>query len=78
MPNATGGYYYEIRVQGHLERHWETWFDGMALTAKPNGESLLSGVVRDQAALHGVIDRLRDLGISLLSVQRVEPHAGCT
>ena len=74
MPNGTGGNYYEIRVQGHLERHWETWFDGMILTAKPNGETLLSGSVRDQAALHGVIDRLHDLRLPLLSVRRVEPQ----
>ncbi len=74
MPNANGGYYYEIGVKGHLARHWETWFDGMTLNAKPNGETLLSGVVRDQAALHGVIDRIRDLGLPLLSVRRVEPN----
>ncbi len=73
MLNATGGYYYEIRVQGHLETHWETWFDGMTLAAKDNGETLLSGSIRDQAALHGVIDRLRDLGLPLLSVRQVEP-----
>lgn len=78
MPNATGGYYYDIRVKGHLERHWETWFDGMTLTTKPNGETLISGVVRDQAALHGVIVRIRDLGLPLLSVRRVEPHSCCT
>ncbi len=77
MPNATGGYYYEIRVQVHLEKHWETWFDGMTLTDKANGETLLSGAI-DQAALHGVIDRLRDLGLPLLSVRRVEPLPGCT
>ncbi len=73
MPNETGGYYYEIRVKGHLARHWETWFDGMTLTAEANGETLLSGAIRDQAALHGVIDRLRDLGLPLLSVRHVEP-----
>ncbi len=78
MPYATGSDYYEIRVKGHLERHWETWFDGMTLTNKPNGETLLSGAVRDQAALHGVIERLRDLGLPLLSVRRVEPRPGCT
>ncbi len=73
MPNGTESHYYEIRVQGHLERHWETWFDGMTLTDKPNGETLLIGAIRDQAALHGVIDRLRDLGLPLLSVRHVEP-----
>ena len=78
MPNATGGYYYEIRVKGHLEMHWETWFDGMTLTGKPNGETWFSGAIRDQAALHGVIDRIRDLGLPLLSVRRIEPHSCCT
>ena len=78
MPNANGGYYYQIRVKGHLERHWETWFDGMTLTDEPNGETLLSGAIRDQAALHGVIDRIRDFGLPLLSVRRVEHHPGCS
>ncbi len=73
MPNGPESQYYEIRVQGHLERHWETWFDGMTLTDKPDGETLLIGAIRDQAALHGVIDRLRDLGLPLLSVRHVEP-----
>ncbi len=73
MKHGTGSDYYKIRVKGHLEKHWETWFDGMTLTAKPIGETLLSGLVRDQAALHGVIDRIRDLGLPLLSVRRVEP-----
>ena len=73
MKDGTGSDYYKIRVKGHLERHWETWFDGMILTDEPNGETLLSGAIRDQAALHGVIGRLRDLGLPLLSVRRVEP-----
>ncbi len=77
MKDGTGSDYYEIRVKGYLEKHWETWFDGIILTDEPNGETLLSGAIRDQAALHGVIDRLRDLGLPLLSVRRVEPHPGC-
>ena len=78
MEDGAGSDYYEIRVKGHLERHWETWFDGMTLPAKPNGETLLSGAIRDQAALHGVIDRIRDFGLPLLSVRRVEHHPGCS
>jgi len=64
---------YEIRIEGHLDPRWEGWFDGMTLSARP-GETLISGPVSDQAALHGLLARLRDLGLPLLSVTRVTPE----
>ena len=59
---------YEIRVQGHLDGRWSAWFDGMTLVADDDGSTLISGEVADQAALHGLIQRVRDLGLPLLSV----------
>jgi hypothetical protein len=65
---------YEIRLKGHLDRRWADWFEGLTITALDNGETLLSGPVVDQAALHGVLKKVRDLGMPLLSVMRVEPN----
>jgi hypothetical protein len=62
---------YQIRVQGLLDPQWADWFDGLTLTHVGN-ETLLVGKVRDQAALHSVIDKLWDLGLTLLSLQRLE------
>lgn len=59
---------YEIRLKGHLDDHWTDWFDGWTLTREANGETLLSGPVIDQAALHGVLRKVRDLGLPLVSV----------
>ena len=59
---------YEIRVQGHLDRRWSAWFDGMTLAADDDGSTLISGQVVDQAALHGLIQKVRDLGLPLISV----------
>ena len=59
---------YEIRVQGHLDRRWSAWFDGMTLLADDDGSTLISGQVADQAALHGLIQKVRDLGLPLISV----------
>jgi len=64
--------YYEIRIKGHLDESWADWFDGMRIRHEDNGETLLSGSLPDQAALHGVLNRLRDLGIQLISVNPVE------
>jgi hypothetical protein len=64
---------YQIRIKGHLGREWADWFEGLTLTALDNGETLLTGAVVDQAALHGVLRKVRDLGIPLLSVVRVKP-----
>ena len=59
---------YEIRMKGNLGQHWSDWFEGLAITLDDNGQTLLSGPVVDQAALHGLIRKVRDLGIPLLSV----------
>lgn len=60
--------HYEIRVRGHLGSRWSTWFDGMTLTAERDGTSVIRGFVVDQAALHGLLQKLRDLGITLISL----------
>ncbi len=59
---------YEIRVQGRLESRWAAWFDGFTLTPGPGGTTVITGTVIDQAALHGLLQSLRDLGLPLLSV----------
>jgi hypothetical protein len=65
--------FYQIRIKGHLGREWTNWFEGLTITALNNGETLLTGPVIDQAALHGVLRKVRDLGTPLLSVSPVEP-----
>ena len=62
---------YEIRVAGHLSENWAGRFEGLALEQQPEGETLLSGML-DQAALHGVLAKIRDLGLNLISVNRIE------
>ena len=64
---------YQIRIKGHLGRHWTDWFEGLTITLEDNGETLLTGLVVDQAALHGVLKKVRDLGMPLLSVVGVKP-----
>ncbi len=64
---------YQIRLKGHLGREWADWFGGLAITALDNGETLLTGPVVDQAALHSVLRKVRDVGIPLLSVNPVKP-----
>ncbi len=63
---------YQIRLQGHLGPNWVSWFDGLTITLGENGETLLTGQVVDQAALYGVLRKVRDLGLPLLSVNPVE------
>jgi hypothetical protein len=63
---------YQIRVRGHLSEQRAEWFDGLSIENQPNGEALLTGPVPDQAALHGLLIRIRDLGLPLLSVFCVE------
>jgi hypothetical protein len=62
---------YEIRVKGHLDDHWSAWFDGLTITNEANGEAILRGQLPDQAALHGVLIKIRDLGLPLLGVTSV-------
>jgi hypothetical protein len=64
---------YQIRIKGHLGRHWTDWFEGLAITLEENGDTLLTGTVVDQAALHGLLKKVRDSGMPLLSVDRVQP-----
>jgi hypothetical protein len=63
---------YEIRLTGHLEPHWTAWFDGLTVGQESDGTTVISGAVADQAALHGVLQRVRDLGLPLVSVTRVD------
>lgn len=63
---------YEIRVKGRLGPEWSTWFDGMTVRNLPNGQTVLHGPVIDQAALHGILVKIRNLGLPLVSVQRTE------
>lgn len=62
---------YRIRVRGVLDERSSDWFDGLAITPQANGETLLEGPVRDQAALHGLLIKIRDMGLPLLSVRRI-------
>jgi hypothetical protein len=64
---------YEIRLKGHLESRWAAWFDGLTLTHDGDGTTLIHGPVVDQAALYGLLTRVRDLGLPLISVTQVEP-----
>jgi hypothetical protein len=65
---------YELRLSGHLDPRWETWFEGLTLTREPDGTTTLRGEVADQAALHGLLGRVRDLGLTLLSVEAGAHH----
>jgi hypothetical protein len=64
---------YQIRIKGHLGSQWTDWFEGLTITLEDNGDTLLTGPVIDQAALHGLLKRVRDLGMPLVSVSPVEP-----
>jgi len=64
---------YEIRIAGHLSLQWMEWFEGLTITLEEDGNTLLTGPIADQAALHGLLKKVRDLGLSLLSVNRVHP-----
>jgi hypothetical protein len=63
---------YHIRVKGILDEKWSNWFDDLTIVPQANGETLLTGPVRDQAALHGLLAKVRDLGLPLLSVKQVD------
>lgn len=64
---------YRLRLQGQLDDRWAGWFDGLEITRTANGDTLLTGPVPDQAALHGLLRKVRDLGLPLLEVCRLEP-----
>jgi len=64
--------YYEIRLKGHLDDRWVEWFEGLTITLEEGGNALLTGPVVDQAALHGLLKKVRDLGLPLLSVHAIE------
>jgi len=63
---------YEIKIEGHLGRQWTDWFGGLTITLEANGNTLLTGPVTDQAALYGLLKKVRDLGMALVSVNRVK------
>ena len=64
---------YEIRLKGHLDSRWAAWFDGLSLTNESDGTTIIRGPVADQAALYGLLQKVRDIGLPLVSVTQVEP-----
>ena len=65
---------YRITIKGHLDSEWSDWFDGLTITMVGDGETILTGPIVDQTALHGVLIKIRDLGLPLLSLTRIEPE----
>ncbi len=65
---------YEIRLKGHLDARWSAWFDGLSLSREADGTTIIHGPIADQAALHGLLQKVRDTGLPLVSVIRVEPE----
>ena len=65
---------YQIRIRGHLDRKWADWFSGLSITSQASGETLLTGPVLDQAMLHGLLRKVRDIGLPLVAVMAVEPE----
>jgi hypothetical protein len=66
---------YQIKIEGHLRAEWAAWFEGLIVTLEPDGATLLSGPVIDQAALYGLLKKVRDLGLPLISVNQVSIHS---
>jgi hypothetical protein len=66
---------YEIRLAGHLDTRWAAWFDGLSLSREGDGTTLLRGLVADQSALHGLLQKVRDTGLPLVSVARIGPDS---
>ncbi len=69
---------YEIRVAGHLSAQWVDWFEGLTVSLEENGDTLLTGPIMDQAALHGLLKKIRDLGLPLVSVNPLKPGTPTT
>ncbi|PWB69206.1 MAG: hypothetical protein C3F07_20065 [Anaerolineales bacterium] len=67
---------YQIRIKGHLGPQWQDWFDGLTMTLEENGETVLTGPVADQPALHGLLKKVRDLGMNLVALNRVDSDHG--
>jgi hypothetical protein len=75
-PDPGGSYRYAIRVEGHLDLHWSEWLEGMTITHEEGGTTLLEGALRDQSALLGLLYKLGDLHLPILSMQRRDPPSG--
>jgi hypothetical protein len=65
---------YELRIQDHLDTRWAAWFDGLSIDHEPDGTSVIRGAVVDQAALHGLLAKVRDLGLRLIAVRRLDTN----
>jgi len=72
-PTQSQSVIYQIRLKGHLNREWAEWFDDLTISLEENGDTLLTGPVVDQSALHGLLKKVRDLGLPLVSVCPVDP-----
>src|SRR4051794_14870479 len=73
-PDPGQSFVYEIRIKGHLDPRWTDWFEGMSIASQASGDTLLTGQLVDQAALHGLLKKVRDVGLPLLSIIRIEPE----
>ena len=73
ISTANGAGRYEIRLKGHLDNRWATWFDGLILTTSSDGTTTIHGIVVDQSALHGLLQKVRDIGLPLISVTASNP-----
>ena len=74
--NHSSPLHYEIRIKGHLDPRWSAWFDELSVTKESDGTTIIYGPVVDQAALHGLLQKLRDVGLPLVSVIQVSPDEG--
>jgi hypothetical protein len=74
LPEPAQSTVYQVRIKGHLDAQWTDWFEDLTITLEENGDTLLTGPVIDQAALYGLLKKIRDLGIPLISVNRVETN----
>jgi hypothetical protein len=75
-PGAHAPAHYELRIEGHLDKYWSAWFGGLTLTREDDGTTTLRGTVTDQAELHGLLARVRDLGTTLISVRTIDDPPG--
>lgn len=74
-PSSSTSTYYEIRIRGELDSNWSDWFNGLDVTPQENGETLIAGTLPDQAALQGILTKIFNLRLVLLSVRRIDPGA---